>query len=152
MWYRTALVCNLITSMQLNEPSGRQHLGLWALVLPAARFVSGLNTKFLFWLSCPRAGEQGVLPALPKFYQPYRTSDLRISCALWNWTWLILKNWGSQMMHSWSVPTWRAGEFQEVPALTNVLPAWTGRAALNVQPCCFVAYWNCQITHTGSSV
>ena len=27
------------------------------------------------------------------------------------------------------------GEFRDVPVLTNVLPGWTGRAALIVQPC-----------------
>ena len=31
------------------------------------------------------------------------------------------------------------GEFHDVPALTNVLPGWTGRAALNVQP------WLCNL-------
>ena len=34
------------------------------------------------------------------------------------------------------VPGHRAGALHDVPAQANVLPGWTGRAALNVQPCC----------------
>ena len=37
-------------------------------------------------------------------------------------------------MHCLSVPASWAGKFHDVPALTNVLPGWTGWAVLNVQP------------------
>ena len=70
--------------------------------------LSGLNTNVL--LTYPRAGELGILPALPKFYLPYQTDDLTTSCVPTKF-----------------VPAWRAGEFHDVPALTSVLPVWTGR-------------------------
>ena len=42
---------------------------------------------------------------------------------------------GISTSQSWHVPAQQAGGFHDVPALTSNLPGWTGRAAINVEPC-----------------